>query len=316
MIPEGRTNNLQPNRLVLEAAHRLAVDRFGSLAGYRLSLRPSRRFLFAEPPTVQNLAVELRKPAFAALIAQGDPDARVHLVIETDNVSPGIRALYRAAKVPYVHLRVLPAMADLYYETDGISIEYKTAPDHLDYAVHSILEHAESSFNPARTGSLLRNTLQKTLHSALTSLTEEMDYSVHLQMPFGYAVGYRPDMPGAIARQTIEMVIGRNPMTTEAAEVVLPIRVESRPIEERDEETRAMDEQVAAFVVRSGIPMVAVEPATREGSYSVTCSMDGVDEAVIEESDIQGWSRYFEGVLSELRDHLTFGNGQGSGNEG
>lgn len=305
MIPEGRNHNLQPNRLVLDAAHRLVVDRFGLLAGYRLSLRPARRFLFAEPPCVPNLSVELRKPAFAALIAEGDPDAHVHMVIETDHVSPGIRALYRTAKVLFVHARALPALVDLTYETEGLAIEYKATSEHVDYAVHSILEHAEQRFNPARAGSLLRSPIQKKIAISLEPIAKELDWTVHYQMPFGYTVGYRPDMPGAIARQTIELVVGRNPITSEAGEVILPVRVESRPIEERDEESRTLDEQIAAFVVRAGLPMVAVEPATRAGFYSVTCSMDGVEEAVIEESDIQGWSRYCKNVLYALRDQLS-----------
>jgi len=289
MIPEGHTT-FQPNRLVLEAAHRAAVDCFGSLAGLRLSLRPARRYLFQEPPDVRSLQVELRKPAFAALVAEDDPDAEAQLVLETEPISPGIRALYRAAGIPVVTVKCRLGACQFIYERDGFYGDLRPAEELVDQTVQFLLTCAQSAFYRGR---LVRTVAERQIAERLRGIADEVNCLVHHRMPFGYAVGYRPDLPGRAARQTIELVLGFDPRHSLAGEVVLPIRVETRPAEERDPEVAQLDEDVAAFAVRAGIPMVAVE-RTAAGEYAVTCSMDGIEECIIAEDDAQGWARYFD----------------------
>lgn len=312
MIPEGHTP-FQPNRLVLEAAHRAAVDCFGSLAGFRLSLRPARRYLFQDPPDVRSLQVELRKPAFAALVREDDPDAGVELVLETEPISPGIRALYRSAGIPVVTVKCRLGACQFIYERDGFYADLRPSEPLVDSTVHFLLACAQ---NAPRRGRLVRTTAERQIADCLRGIASDVDCLVHHRMPFGYSVGYRPDLPGRAARQTIELVLGFDPRHSKAGEVVLPIRVETRPADERDPEVTQLDEEVAAFAVRAGIPMVAVERVCA-GEYAVTCSMDGIEECVIAEDDAQGWARYFDvacrAALEKVCSSLRAADAQHSG---
>lgn len=289
MNPEGHTT-FQPNRLVLEAAHRAAVDCFGALTGFRLSLRPARRYLFPEPPEVRSLQVELRKPAFAALIREGDPEARVQLVIETEPISPGIRALYRAAGLPVVTVKCRLGVCQFIYERDGFYADLRPSEPLLDQTVHFLVGCAECT---RQHGSLAPTSTEQMLARCIEESAKALDCSVHYQVPFGYTVGYRPDLPGRAARQTIQLLLALNPRQSPSGEVVLPVRVETRPVKERDAEELELDEEIANFVVKAGIPMVAAE-RVGPGEFTVTCSMDGMEERVITEDDVQGWARYFE----------------------
>jgi hypothetical protein len=289
MNPEGQTI-FQPNRLVLEAAHRAAVACFGSLAGFRLSLRPARRYLFHDPPDVRSLQVELKKPAFAALLREDDVEARAALVLETETVSPGIRSLYRSAGIPVLSVRCRPGACQMVLERDGFYADLRPSDAMVDLAAQLVMQCSPAT--PA-CGCLVRTQVERTILLGLRAVCNELDCLVHHRVPFGYVVGYRPDLPGHAARQAIELVVGLHFGRSPAGEVVLPIRVETRPAKERDQECRDLDAEVAAFVLRAGIPMVAVEPADG-GGYAVTCSMDGIEERVISEEDAQGWARYFD----------------------
>lgn len=291
MHPEGHTT-FQPNRLILEAAHRAAVDCFGSVAGFRLSLRPARRYLFPDPPDVRSLQVELRKPAFGVLVRHDDPEARVELVIETEPVSPGIRSLYRAAGTPLVTVKCRLGACQLIYERDGFYGDLRPTESLLDRTVHFVLDCARQG---RWCGVLVRSDVERRIAQTLGEIAPQLDCVVHHRVPFGYAVGYRPDLPGRAARQTIELLLGLDPRYSQCAEAVLPIRIETRPVEARGDEVSQLDEEVAAFAMRAGIPMVAVERTSR-GEYAVTCSMDGIEECRIPEDDAQGWARYFDGA--------------------
>lgn len=289
MNPEGQTT-FQPNRLVLEAAHRAAVACFGSLAGFRLSLRPARRYLFRDPPDVRSLQVELRKPAFAALLREDDVEAKIALVLETETVSPGIRSLYRSAGIPVLSVKCRPGSCQLVLERDGLYADLRPSEALLDQAVQFVLK---CSAGAQVCGPLVRTPVERTVASCLRAVCKELDCVVHHQMPFGYVVGYRPDLPGHAARQAVELVVAMDFSRSPQGEVVLPIRVETRPADQRDQESKDLDAEIAAFVVRAGIPMVAVEPVGGR-AYAVTCSMDGVEDSLIHEEDAQGWEHYFQ----------------------
>ncbi|MER3412886.1 MAG: hypothetical protein C4341_01365 [Armatimonadota bacterium] len=309
----GEQITLQPNRLVLEAAHRAEVDCFGSLTGFRLSLRPARRYLFREPPKVRSLQVELCKPAFAALLREDDLEATVEMVIETEPVGPGICALYRAAGIPVVTVKCRLGLRQFVYERDGFCVDLRPSEPLVDRTVHCLVECTEGT---SKCGCLLRSDIERVLARSLGQIASEVDCLVHHQVPFGYAVGYRPDLPGRTARQTIELVLAFDLRHSPAGEVVLPVRVETRPVEERDQESVQLDDEVAAFAVAANLPMVAVE-AAGGGQYAVTCSMEGIEECMLAEDDAKEWERYFEaacqGALERVCSSLRRPEAQHSG---
>lgn len=277
----------QPNRLVLEAGQRLVVDQFSRSADMRLALRPARKRLFAAEPNIASLQVELNKPAFAVLMSADDPDGKPLLVFETDPVSAGIRDLYRNADIPYIEADQVGGRGMLRFERPGFSAKLQFDDRGDTAAVEAVLRWAETSSQEFR-GALIRNAVERTIAEALGSCSDELGISVHHQVPFGYAAGYRQDLPRSIARHTIEMAVSMKPSVSPGAPVVMPIRVESISDDDREADSIERDECVADFVISVGMPMVAVQPAD-EGRFRATYSLEDMGDTVLDAEDKDGW---------------------------
>ncbi len=279
----------QANRLILEPGHKVVVECFSRVPGYRLVLRPARKRLFVAEPQVPSLQVELNKPAFAALVAKEDPDARPIVVFETDHISPGIRELYRKADLPFVEADKTGGRGIFNFERPGFAAKLKFDDRGEDRAVDAVLRWSETA--PVETkGRLVRNEVERAVVEALSSFAEDMGLSINHQVPFGYAAGYREDLPRAIARHTIEISVTLRPGLEGDGAVILPIRVETCPELERDVEAVERDKQVAEFVCSVGMPMAAIQPA-ENGYFQVTYSLDGYDEALVSLEDKEAWQR-------------------------
>jgi hypothetical protein len=286
----------QPNRLVLEAGHRLVVEQFSRTADMRLALRPARKRLFVAEPNIASLQVELNKPAFAALVSADDPEGKPHLVFETDPVSAGIRDLYRNADIPYIEADQVGGRGMLRFERPGFSAKLQFDDRGDTAAVEAVLRWAETSSTDYR-GSLIRNVVERTISEALAGCCEELGISVHHQVPFGYAAGYRQDLPRSIARHTIEMAVSMKPSVTPGAPVVMPIRVEHLPDSQRDQEAIERDECVADFVISVGMPMAAIQPG-ENGKFRLTYSLEDMGETELDAEDKDGWAKVMKGFAA------------------
>ena len=290
----------QPNRLVLEAGHRLVVEQFSRAADMRLALRPARKRLFATEPNIASLQVELNKPAFAALVSADDPDGKPFLVFETDPVSAGIRDLYRNADIPYIEADQVGGRGMLRFERPGFSAKLQFDDRGDTAAVEAVLRWAETSSTDYR-GSLIRNVAERAISEALAECSDELGVSLHHQVPFGYAAGYRQDLPRSIARHTIEMAVSMKPSVSPGAPVVMPIRVESVHDSERDAEAIERDECVADFVISVGMPMAAIQPAD-DGKFRLTYSLEDMGDNVLDPSDKKAWCEVMKGFTAHAVD--------------
>jgi hypothetical protein len=286
----------QPNRLVLEAGHRLVVEQFSRAADMRLALRPARKRLFAAEPNIASLQVELTKPAFAALVSASDPEGKPHLVFETDPVSAGIRDLYRNADIPYIEADQVGGRGMLRFERPGFSAKLQFDDRGDTAAVEAVMRWAETS-SPEYRGPLIRNVLERTISEALAGCSEELGISVNYQVPFGYAAGYRQDLPRSIARHTIEMAVTLKPSVAVGAPVVMPIRIENLTDEDRDIEAIERDECVADFVISVGMPMAAIQPGD-DGKFRATYSLEDMGDTQLAADDADGWAKVMKGFTA------------------
>jgi len=294
-----------PNRLVLESGHRMVVDHFSHIPGMRLALRPARKRLFCEDPEVPTLQVELSKPAFAALIPTDCPDGKPFVVFETDTVSAGIRDLYRNADIPFIEADQNGSRGMMRFERPGFSARLQFDDRGDQQAIESVLRWAETSPRSSK-GHLIRGEAEKSVSRALLDMADEIGVSVHHQVPFGYAVGYRPDLPKFLARQTIEMAVSLRPDQVPGAPVVMPIRIETEVSDDSSAADR--DECVADFVCSVGMPMAAVQPGD-SGKYRLTYSLDGEADAQLQPDDAKGWSK----AMREITTHAVAAIGDSVG---
>jgi len=284
----------QPNRLVLESGHRLIVDCFSQIPGTRLALRPARKRLFTNDPEIPTLAVELNKPAFAALVREDDDEATPILIFETDPISAGIRDLYRRAELPFVEADQAGGRGVLRFEKPGFSAKMTFDDRGAETAVDSIFKWL-NGHDPAERGPLVKSPVELTVSKAFSSFAGDLGLAIHHQMPFGYVAGYRPDLPRATARHTIEVSLGLSPQADPEAPVILPIRIELEPDENREPAHVERDLQVAEFVCNVGMPMAAIQPADGD-KYRITYSLDGIEDVEIELQEEDRWKEILHSI--------------------
>jgi hypothetical protein len=283
----------------LEGGHRLVVEHFSRLGEARLVLRPARKRLFATEPFVPSLQVELNKPAFAALVHHNCPDGLPLMVFETDAISAGIRELYRAADIPVVEADQSGGRGLLRFERPGFSAKLQFDDRGDAQAVESIMRWAETA-SLALKGCLIRNAVERCVLMALGSFADEMGIAIHHQVPFGYAVGYRPDLPKAIARHTVEMTVSLRPDQVPGAPVVMPIRIETEADERKDADAVEKDQGIADYVCSVGMPMAAIQPG-EGGRYRVTYSLECAEDVQLEPDDQKGWEK----AMREITAHAV-----------
>ncbi len=290
------TLSFQPNRLVIETGHRLVIEHFSRIPGHRLVLRPARKRLFIKDPEISSLFVELNKPAFAALVRNDDPLARPVLVFETDSISSGIRDLYRNYEIPFVEADQTAGRGMFRFERPGFAAKLTFDDRGADQAVESILRWSETMPSQGK-GNLVRNEIEDVISRTLNELSGEFGTVVNYHIPFGYAAGYRPDLPRVTARHTIEAVVSISPEVDAEAPVILPIRIETAQEVDREEEDVERDQLVAEFVCNVGMPMVAIQQSGQE-EFQVTYSMDEGDESLINLKDESKWNEVLKKILS------------------
>jgi hypothetical protein len=304
------TLTYQPNRLILEPGQRLVVENFAKKAGTRLALRPARKRLFIKEPDLPSLQVELNKPAFAAMLSTDDPEGRPLLVFETDEVSAGIRDLYRNAEIPFVEAENTLGRSTLRFERPGFTAKLQFDDRGDSAAVEAVLGWAETA-SPRDKGRLIRSDIERVLTEALSALADELGIATHHHVPFGYAVGYRPDLPRAIARHTIEMAVSLRPEINQSAPIVLPIRIDSEN-GYRNGDTLDRDQSIADFVCSVGMPMAAVQPGDA-GKFRLTYSLADSDDVQIGCEDVEGWRAAIKEIAKhakEVTQSGTAGNGE------
>lgn len=290
----------QPNRLVVESGQKLVMDCFGRGHGLRLSLRPARRCLFVKDPEVPSLQVELSKPAFAALVRDEDAGAPPCLVLETDTISPGIRELYRLHDIPFVEAEQSPKGAILRFERDGLAAKFHADADQVARCAATIVEWATGNVTFG-TGPLLRSRAEVLVFRAFSSAAKGLDLDLHHHVPFGYAAGYRPDLPRSIARHPVEVLVVRSACSDPQCSVVLPVRVVNTTVGcHRLEPER--DREVAEFVCSVSMPMAAFEFG-QEGC-SVTFSLNGFEERTVSPDDEGEMVKASRDLLEEACAHI------------
>jgi len=277
----------QPNRLVLEDDQLLVIENFSHLPKMRLSFRPARKRLFSEEPNVPNLSVELSKPAFAALVRKDDIEATPLLVLETETVSAGIRELYRNADIPFVEVDGTGSRGLFRFERAGFSAKLQFDSRGEDQAVESVIRWSETA-PKNRAGRLVRSEVERVVFEALASFAEEMGLNINHQVPFGYAVGYRPDFPKQIARHTIEMVLSLNSDVNPQIPIVLPLRIVSALEGECYKTLTEEDQCIVEYVCTAGMPMGAIQQVDKD-VYKLTYSVDDVEEMNIPLNDVDRW---------------------------
>lgn len=284
----------QPNRLILEGSHRLVIESFARIPGRMLLLRPARKRLFDVEPSAPSLSVELHKPAFAVLVQEQDPNAKPELIIETESISAGVRDLYRNADLPYVEVEQVGGRGNFRFERPGFSAKLHFDDRGEAQATESILRWSETAC-PQHKGSLVRNPIEGCVATAFRSFSSELGVCVHHQVPFGYAVGYRSDLPRTIARHTIEMSVTLRPEMDPSMSVVLPIRIDSMSEGSEDPERSERDQSIAEYVCSVGMPMAAIQP-TEGDSYRITYSLGEQEDMVMPLWDLEAWTKTLRAI--------------------
>ncbi len=289
----------QPNRLILEGSHRLVVESFARSPSKLLLLRPARKRFFDVEPTAVSLSVELNKPAFGVLVEESDPQAKPVLIIETDAISAGIRDLYRNADLPYIEVEQVAGRGSFRFERPGFSGRLQFDDRGESQAIESVLKWAETSA-PAKKGCLVRGEVERAITCAMRSFSDELGICVHHQVPFGYAVGYRPDLPRMLARHTIEMSITLRHELDPGMPVVLPVRIDSNGVAQQNPETVERDQSIAEYVVSVGMPMAAIQPVSGS-TFRLTYSLNDGDDFEIDLNDASTWQQ----SLREITAHAV-----------
>lgn len=257
------------------------MDCFGRSHGLRLALRPARRCLFVKDPEVPSLQVELSKPAFAALVRDDDTGSRPVLVLETDTISPGIRELYRLHDIPFVDAEQSPKGAILRFDRSRLAAKFQADAEQVGRCAQTIVDWALDNTTTG-TGRLLRSPAEAVVYRALSSATEDLGLDLHHHVPFGYAAGYRPDLPRSIARHAVELLAVRSASSDPQCSVVLPVRVTDTAGGGHYREPDR-DQEVAEFVCSVSMPMAAYEFG--EEGCSITYSLDGFEERTVSPQD-------------------------------
>lgn len=293
---EESVTSFQPNRLVLESGQKLIVETFSQFSPYRIVLRPSRKRLFANEPEVPSLSVELSKPAFAALVSKSDPDAKPILVFETDMISAGIRELYRGADICYAEVEHAGSRKSIRFEKRGLSAKIQFDLRNANMVAETLIGWSETVPRENR-GSLVRNECEKIASDAIEGFAEDLGVCIHHHVPFGYAAGYRSDLPRAIARYPVEMTLSLKPELDPFATVVLPIRIDAgAPAWESNGEDE--DQSLVDFVCNVQMPMAAIQQEG-DSQLRITYSLDGFDEVILDKSDSFGWTE----TLRKIAEH-------------
>lgn len=280
----------QPNRLFTDHLSRSIVEATRCFPEYLFLLRPSRRFLFYPQYQPRDFVPEFNKPCFGVLACRNDPDKRPQLVIETEMISDALHQSYVENEVLWVEIYEEPGRLALTAEHGGVQLSV-TAPVHkLSKMLAAPLAwvQAKIALPPGR---LVQSYHERLLREAVEVLAATLPLECHHQVPFGFATGYRNDMPRSIARAALDIVITIDYETDPDGSVLLPVKIDLHNSHTDDLFTIGKDRLMQKYAEQIEMPLMSVHCGNGPEEYVFECPVLGVGPVTVRGRDKEDWAR-------------------------
>jgi hypothetical protein len=260
----------QPNRLLTNPINKYIVELAKQWKDYELLLRPTRRFLFHNLYRPSMYVPEFNKPCFGVLCLREDREKRPLLVIETEaQLSESLRQCYRESDVLWLEVYEGPAGIHFSSENAGIRLEMSCAIAQMGVALRAPLawvdERVERRYVPQ--GRLVQSFHERVLREAIDLLMPHYPIECCHQMPFGFATGYRAQMPPQIARSAVDVVLLVSAQLNADGVVLLPINLNLHNAHVANEQTSEKDRLMCEFAASIEMPFLTIRAAEQPDAY-------------------------------------------------
>ncbi len=295
----------QPNRLLTHPINRYLAEVLQATGEYELLLRPARRFVFHPLYRPSAYIPEFNKPCFGVLVMPDDLEKRPFMVLETEpTLSEALREAYRECELLWLEVYEGPAGVHLNCEMAGVRMEIAAAMPHLGMAIQAPLALLRARYGRTHTppGRLVQSFHERLLREAVDCLALQYAIACHHQVPFGFVTGYRANMPSAIARSAVDLVITLSFGVNPDALVVLPINLNLHNAHQENEQTTEKDRLITEFARSIGMPMLTIRAADQPDAYRFECTGLDVEPVVVRGRAPADWAEAIRPVLeSALR---------------
>jgi hypothetical protein len=213
---------------------------------------------------------EFNKPCFGVLCLREDREKRPLLVIETEpQLSESLRLCYRESDVLWLEVYEGPAGIHFASENAGIRLEMSCAIAQMGVALRAPLawvdERVERRYVPQ--GRLVQSFHERVLREAIDLLVPHYPIECCHQMPFGFATGYRAQMPPQIARSAVDVVLLVSAQLNSDGVVLLPINLNLHNAHVSNEQTSEKDRLMCEFAVAIEMPFLTIRAAEQPDAY-------------------------------------------------
>lgn len=293
----------QPNRLFTDPLSRTIVEAVRPFNDLTLLLRPSRRFLFYAQYQPREFVPEFNKPCFGALAFKNDPDKKPQIVIETEPISDSLRRSYLDNEILWIEVFEEPGGLAMVSEHCGVRMSVNGAAHKLSKMVAAPLSWVrERMAQPL--GRLVQSYHERLLRDAVETLAHDHNVECHHQVPFGFATGYRKDMPKPIARAAMDVVITISYETDPDGIVLLPVKIDLHNCHQDDPITMDRDRMLAEYAGQIEMPMLIVRAGAEPEEYIFDCPSLGVSPGFVRGRDRADWGRALSPYVCEAMRYI------------
>jgi hypothetical protein len=192
------------------------------------------------------------------------------LVIETEpQLSESLRLCYRESDVLWLEVYEGPAGIHFSSENAGVRLEMNCAIAQMGIALRAPLawvdERVERRYVPQ--GRLVQSFHERVLREAIDLLVPHYPIECCHQMPFGFATGYRAQMPPQIARSAVDVVLLVSAQLNSDGVVLLPINLNLHNAHVSNEQTSEKDRLMCEFAVAIEMPFLTIRAAEQPDAY-------------------------------------------------
>lgn len=279
----------QPNRLFTEPLSRWLVESTEPFQDFLLLLRPSRRFMFYPQYQPREFVPEFNKPCFGVLTYKNDPDKRPQMVIETEIISDALRQCYLENEVLWVEIFEEPGGVTLMCDHGGVRMSVSAPIHKLAKALACPLAWVRAKMAQPL-GRLVQSYHERLIREAVETLSQAICIECHHQVPFGFATGYRKDMPKPIARAALDVVITIDYKTDPDGIVLLPVKIDLHNSHTDDPYTMDKDRLMQEYAERICMPLLTVHMGEKPEEYLFECSTLQVLPVTVYGRDKEEWA--------------------------
>lgn len=293
----------QPNRLFTDPLSRWLVEATEPFQDLLLLLRPSRRFVFYSQYQPREFVPEFNKPCFGVLAYKTDPDKRPQIVVETETISDALRQCYLENEVLWIEIFEEPGGLTLMCEHAGVKMSLGAPVHKLSKTIAAPLSWVrEKMAQPL--GRLVQSYHERLLREAVEMLNPALHLECHHQVPFGFATGYRKDMPKTIARAALDVVVTIGYRSDPDGIVLLPIKIDLHNSHQDDPYTVDKDRQMQSYAEQIHMPLMTVHAGERPEEYLFECTTLDVPPVRVYGRDKEEWARALTPFVREAMRYI------------